>query len=127
MSQLNVDNNLYLCGSEEGANTGSFFLKLDNTKSLTSTVSIMINAQYSHVYPSMIHVPKNSILVVGGKRQEKCEQFDITNSKWKYLPELPEERYHCSLIMDTKKKYVFYSEGSAIIKKTPKIVMRFYD
>ena len=87
----------------------------------------MINAQHSHVYPSMIHVPNNSILVIGGKRQEKCEQFDINNSKWKYLPELPEERYHCSLIMDTKKKYVFYSEGSAIIKKTPKIVMRFYD
>ena len=111
MSQLNVDNNLYLCGSEEGANTGTFFLKLDNTKSLTSTVSIMINAQYSHVYPSMIHVPNNSILVIGGKRQEKCEQFDINNSKWKYLPELPEERYHCSLIMDTKKKYVYLFGG----------------
>ena len=78
MSQLNVDNNLYLCGSEEGANKGSFFLKLDNTKSLTSTVSIMINAQHSHVYPSMISM-------------------------------------------------FIYSEGSAIIKKTPKIVMRFYD
>ena len=71
----------------------------------------MINAQHSHVYPSMIHVPNNSILVIGGKRQEKCEQFDINNSKWKYLPELPEERYHCSLIMDTKKKYVYLFGG----------------
>lgn len=111
MSQLNVENNLYLCGSEEGANTGSFLLKLDNTKSMTSTVSIMINAQHSHVYPSMIHVPNNTIFVIGGKRQEKCEQFDITNSKWKYLPELPEERYHCALIMDNKKKYVYLFGG----------------
>ena len=111
MSQLNVENNLYLCGSEEGASIGSFLLKLDNTKGMTSTVSIMINAQYSHVYPSMIHVPKNSILVVGGKRQEKCEQFDITNSKWKYLPDLPEERYHSTLIMDNNKKYVYLFGG----------------
>ena len=51
MSQLNVDNNLYLCGSEEGT-----------------------------IYRI-------------------------------FLPELPEERYHCSLIMDTKKKYVYLFGG----------------
>ena len=111
MSQLNIDNTLYLCGSENDSSLGAYMINIDNTKSTNSEVKFLVNAQYSHVNPSMIHIPSNSILVVGGKKQIKCEQFDIANSKWKYIPELPEERCKCNLFIDSNKKYVYLFGG----------------
>lgn len=111
MSQLNIDNSLYLCGSEIDSPLGAYMINIDNTKSTNSVVNFLVNAQYPHVYPSMINVPSNSILVVGGKQQIKCEKFDITNSKWKYIPELPEERYKCNLFIDHNNKYVYLFGG----------------
>lgn len=111
MSQLNVNNNLFLCGSENESTEGAFLFRIDNTKSLNSVVSILINAQHNHVYPSMIYLPDSTIMVVGGKKQIQCELFDIDKSKWKYLPELPEERYHCSLLLDHSNKYVYLFGG----------------
>ena len=118
MSQLNVNNNLFLCGSENESTEGAFLFRIDNTKSLNSIVSILINAQHNHVYPSMINLPDNTIIVVGGKKQIQCELFDINNSKWKYLPELPEERYHCSLLLDHNNKYVYLFGGFCSEKGT---------
>lgn len=118
MSQLNVNNNLYLCGSESGSTEGAFLFRIDNTKCLNSVVSILINAQHNHVYPSMLYLPNNTIIVVGGKNQIQCELFDINNTKWKYLPELPEERYHCSLILDHHNKYVYLFGGFCSEKGT---------
>ena len=111
MSQLNIDNTLYLCGSENESSLGAHMINIDNTKSTNSEVKFLVNAQYSHVNPSMIHIPSNSILVVGGKKQIKCELFDIANSKWKYIPELPEERYKCNLFIDSNNKYVYLFGG----------------
>lgn len=111
MSQLNIDNSLYLCGSESESTLGAYMINIDNTKSTNSDVKFLVNAQYPHVNPSMIAIPSNSILVIGGKRQIKCEKFDITNSKWKYIPELPEERYKCNLFIDANSKYVYLFGG----------------
>ena len=111
MSQLNIDNSLYLCGSESESTLGAYMINIDNTKSTNSDVKFLVNAQYPHVNPSMIAIPSNSILVIGGKKQIKCEKFDITNSKWKYIPELPEERYKCNLFIDANSKYVYLFGG----------------
>ena len=111
MSQLNIDNSLYLCGSESESTLGAYMINIDNTKSTNSDVKFLVNAQYPHVNPSMIAIPSNSILVIGGKKQIKCEKFDITNSKWKYIPELPEERYKCNLFIDADSKYVYLFGG----------------
>ncbi len=111
MSQLNIDNSLYLCGSESESTLGAYMINIDNTKSTNSDVKFLVNAQYPHVSPSMIAIPSNSILVIGGKKQIKCEKFDITNSKWKYIPELPEERYKCNLFIDANSKYVYLFGG----------------
>lgn len=111
MSQLNIDNSLYLCGSESESTLGAYMINIDNTKSTSSDVKFLVNAQYPHVNPSMIAIPSNSILVIGGKKQIKCEKFDITNSKWKYIPELPEERYKCNLFIDANSKYVYLFGG----------------
>ena len=111
MSQLNIDNSLYLCGSESESTLGAYMINIDNTKSTNSDVKFLVNAQYPHVNPSMIAIPSNSILVIGGKKQIKCEKFDITNSKWKYIPELPEERYKCNLFTDANSKYVYLFGG----------------
>ena len=111
MSQLNIDNSLYLYGSESESTLGAYMINIDNTKSTNSDVKFLVNAQYPHVNPSMIAIPSNSILVIGGKKQIKCEKFDITNSKWKYIPELPEERYKCNLFTDANSKYVYLFGG----------------
>ena len=111
MSQLNIDNSLYLCGSESESTLGAYMINIDNTKSTNSDVKFLVNAQYPHVNPSMIAIPSNSILVIGGKKQIKCEKFDIMNSKWKYIPELPEERYKCNLFIDANSKYVYLFGG----------------
>ena len=111
MSQLNIDNSLYLCGSESESTLGAYMINIDNTKSTNSDVKFLVNAQYPHVNPSMLAIPSNSILVIGGKKQIKCEKFDITNSKWKYIPELPEERYKCNLFIDANSKYVYLFGG----------------
>ena len=111
MSQLNIDNSLYLCGSESESTLGAYMINIDNTKSTNSDVKFLVNAQYPHVNPSMIAIPSNSILVIGGKKQIKCEKFDITNSKWKYIPELPDERYKCNLFIDANSKYVYLFGG----------------
>ena len=111
MSQLNIDNSLYLCGSESESTLGAYMINIDNTKSTNCDVKFLVNAQYPHVNPSMIAIPSNSILVIGGKKQIKCEKFDITNSKWKYIPELPEERYKCNLFIDANSKYVYLFGG----------------
>ena len=111
ISQLNVNNVLYLCGSESDSNIGSFLFKIDNTKSINSVVSILVNAQYSHKYPSMIYLPDNSLLIVGGEKQIKCEQFEIASSKWRYLPDLPEERYKASLVLVEERNFVYLFGG----------------
>ena len=111
MSQLNIDNSLYLCGSESESTLGAYMINIDNTKSTNSDVKFLVNAQYPHVNPSMLAIPSNSILAIGGKKQIKCEKFDITNSKWKYIPELPEERYKCNLFIDANSKYVYLFGG----------------
>lgn len=111
ISQLNVNNVLYLCGSEGDSNIGSFLFKVDNTKSINSVVSILVNAQYAHKYPSMIYLPDNSLLVVGGEKQTKSEQFELSSSKWRYLPDLPEERYKASLVLDEERNFVYLFGG----------------
>ena len=117
MSELNMDKKLFLCGiSPKQKNEGSFLLQINlDLKSLNSDEQIkpeiLINSHYPHIYPSLIHDKNEKILCIGGKGQTLCELYNLSMNKWIALPELPEERYKCTLCLDNKGDYVYLFGG----------------
>ena len=117
MSELNMDKKLFLCGiSPKQKNEGSFLLQINlDLKGLNSDEQIkpeiLINSHYPHIYPSLIHDKNEKILCIGGKGQTLCELYNLSMNKWIALPELPEERYKCTLCLDNKGDYVYLFGG----------------
>ena len=113
ISQLTHNNNLYLCGSPLSSSTGASLLTIDSSKSLTNPqVHFLINSKLPHYKPSLIVLPgDNHFIVIGGKAQKECECFDLKTSKWRFLPDLPQERYKASLAVCGNGKYLFVFGG----------------
>ena len=117
MSELNVDKKLFLCGiSPKQKNEGSFLLQInldkrdfDNDEQINA--EILINSHFTHIYPSLIHDKNKKILCVGGKGQTKCELYNLNVNKWFSLPQLPEERYKCTLCLDSKGDFGYLFGG----------------
>ena len=115
LSELTINNNFYLCGiSPKQKNEGSYLFKInlplinDNNE---LNAEILINSQNQHVYPSLIADQFGQIICVGGKNQNQCELYNSNLNKWYILPELPEERYKCTLCIDPKQIYVYLFGG----------------
>ena len=113
ISQLTHKNNLYLCGSPLSSSTGASLLTIDSSKSLTNPqLHFLINSKLPHYKPSLIMLPNdNNFIVIGGKEQKECECFDFRTSKWRFLPDLPQERYKASLAVCGNGKYLFVFGG----------------
>jgi hypothetical protein len=120
LSQININNSLYLCGWNDDGNdhTGSSFIRIDALKTPIH-VSYLVNSSYCHIYPSLAFYKNEYIIIVGGKQNKKCEIFHKKNHRWKDLPELPEDRFGCSLVSDeiTASVYLFggYNQNSNLI------------
>jgi hypothetical protein len=111
MSQLNLNNLLYLCGSQDSnEHSGSTFLSIDPLKQPAS-VSYLVFSSFSHFHPSMTHFRSEYILVVGGKGSLKCEMFNLRTCKWRNLTDLPEERYGGVLAVDENTNNIFLFGG----------------
>jgi len=115
LSELTIKSNFYLCGiSSKQKNEGSFLFKInlnlinDNNE---LNAEILINSTSQHVYPSLISDQSGQIICVGGKKQKQCELFNSNLNKWFLLPELPEERYKCTLCIDPKNIFVYLFGG----------------
>jgi hypothetical protein len=110
MSQLNLNNYLYLCGHEHYTNEheAAKFIKIDPLKQ-PANVSFLISCSYCHYYPSMTYMRNEFIIVIGGKNTLKCEMFNKLRCKWIDLVDLPEERYGAILSVDevTQSLYLF--------------------
>ncbi len=112
LSQLNQENSIFLCGGlNEKPYSGSFLIRINYNIIMENSIKFLINSQYVHEYPSMLYIGDNLIIIIGGKNQIKCECFDYEYNKWSNLPDLPEERYLCSLCLDNAKKYVYLFGG----------------
>jgi hypothetical protein len=113
ISQLNVNNSLYLCGTNDITSTcGSYLLNIELHKKNEPLVKFLVSSNYVHIHPSLFfskHI--NSLFAIGGKDQIKCELFDIENNKWKSLPDLPEERYLCTLMSNGKGQHMYLFGG----------------
>jgi hypothetical protein len=113
-SQINLNNSLYLCGSNnEESNEGSYLMKFDYNY---STPFILVNSIYSHFFPSLIGFKEN-LVVVGGKENVFCEIYYEKNSKWKEIAKLPSDRFKCNLISDEKNNFIYLFGGYTKISK----------
>ena len=113
LSQLNVNNSLYLCGINELKNEnviGSLLLKVNIEEKKTSII-FLVNSIFTHYNPSMTIWKSDLIIVVGGKDQIECEGYIISKSKWIELPFLCEDRYKCSLYSDDKNNVIYLFGG----------------
>lgn len=112
LSEINYKNSLFLIGSDDDQQEhGSYNFRLTNVKPDQTNFEILINSQFSHISPSLCYIGDETILVVGGKGQTACESYDTEFSRWDVLPNLPEERFHCTLVVDSAKKYVYLFGG----------------
>ena len=121
LSELTIKSNFYLCGiSPKQKDEGSYLFKanLDNAfEDSEINAQILINSQHSHVYPALISDKNNQIFCVGGKGQMLCELYNCNLNKWYPLPKLPEERYKCTLCLDSKEEYIYLFGGINLKEK----------
>ena len=108
-SELNLKSKLYLCGSSSPNKDSSSYLIQLNINNLSS--KIMVNSNYCHYSPSLVAIYRDKIVCVGGKNCKECEIYDISIDHWTIIPELPEERYKCTLCFDYKNKFLYLFGG----------------
>ena len=76
ISQINMNNCLYLCGTNDSSNSvGSYLLKIDIAISPLQPM-VLINSIFNHETPSLINY-KDDLFVIGGKDQIQCEYYQI--------------------------------------------------
>ena len=109
-SQVFIENTLYLCGKYGNEENGSNFLKVDLLDDMKK-ITMLVNSTYSHYRPSMTIFKKDYIIAVGGQDCIKCEIFHRSGTKWRILPDLPEERYGGSLTSDDKNDSLYLIGG----------------
>ena len=110
LSEITILTDFYLCGISQNRNDeGSFLIKINTIKNISS--QLMISSQFTHVYPSLISDKKNQIICIGGKNQTQCELYSSKLERWFTLPNLPEERYKCTLCIEPKGKFLYLFGG----------------
>lgn len=112
LSQIIVDNKLYLCGMDCIKNekyNGSSFICIDPA-SEPAQISFLVYSKFPHHYPSLIDAYPY-IVVIGGRKNLNCEMYHKERKTWYELPELPEERDKCNLIYDEKKNFLYLFGG----------------
>ena len=116
ISQFSIATTLYLCGNNEvddpsSQASGAFLLSVSGPA--PKEVSILINSRYPHYNPSLYGYRDNHLIVIGGKNQVKCEMYNIKFNRWRQMHDLPEERYHCSLMTDKNDEYLYVCGGKS--------------
>ena len=107
ISQLNLNNKLYMLS---GRNYNKFYY-YDYP---TNSIYYINNTLFSHYLGQMTYCEKtNTIYLLGGSNQIKCEMLkidnsNITQSEWIKLPNLNEEREEFGIIYFNDYIYVFF-------------------
>jgi hypothetical protein len=121
LSELTIKSNFYLCGiPPKQLDEGSYLFKANLEHAFEDSeinAQILINSQQSHVYPALISDKNSQIFCVGGKGQIQCELYNCSLNKWYTLPKLPEERYKCTLCLDSKEEYIYLFGGINVKEK----------
>lgn len=109
ISQITIGNQLFLCGSNEESTASSAYLFRLDPEQYDKQLALLVNTIFPHYKPSLVSYLGDSLIVIGGKGQTKCEIYNFNFCKWKKMNDLPEERYKGTLFMDegNKSLYVF--------------------
>ena len=82
----------------------------------SNAIYYLNNTLFNHYYGSMVHCPKNnSIYLLGGNNQIRCEICYLTSGKklqWKQIPSLNEERQEFATLYFDDYIYVFFGFNS---------------
>lgn len=107
--QLNLYGKLFLL-------SGKNFNKFYYYDFPSNAIYYLNNTLFSHYYGSMVHCPKNnSIYLLGGNNQIRCEICYLTSGKklqWKQIPSLNEERQEFATLYFDDYIYVFFGFNS---------------
>ena len=112
LSQINLDNKLYLCGLSGVKNekfNGSSFICIDPALE-PAQITFLVYSKFPHYYPSLLDAYLH-LIVIGGHKNLHCEMFHKEKKTWNELADLPEERYNCNLAYDYKKNMVYLFGG----------------
>ena len=106
ITQLNLNNKLYILS---GKKYNKFYYYDYSSNSIYS----INNTLFSHYYGAMVYCNKtDSIYLLGGNNQIKCESLKILNnikkSEWKIIPSLNEERQEFASMYFNNYIYVFF-------------------
>ena len=106
ITQLNLNNKLYIL-------SGKKYNKFYYYDYQSNTIYLINNTLFSHYYGAMIYCNKtDSIYLLGGNNQIKCESLKILNnikkSEWKIIPSLNEERQEFASMYFNNYIYVFF-------------------
>ena len=110
-SQLNFNNCLYICGSDMNNSTaGAHLLKFDPNLDGNKT-TLLINSTYNHYYPTLIGYKGDLIIAIAGFKTKSTEIYNTRINRWRNLPELPEERYRCTVLNDESLDFIYIFGG----------------
>ncbi len=106
ISQLNLNNKLYIL-------SGKNFNKFYNYDISQNSIFFINNTLYSHYYGVLTYCNKNdSIYLIGGNNQIKCEKLKLNNNKknfeWEQIPSLNEERQEFASMSFNDYIYIFF-------------------
>lgn len=98
LSQIYQDNTLYLIGQDSTETEPSSIFIVINT--IQSPISINFEQPPIHIHnrPSLCFYSDEELYVIGGINSTQCEMYSIKEKKWNELPQLPSERYGCSVV-----------------------------
>jgi len=117
LSQIIIDNKLYLIGSNaKKIKSDNYFMssnliKIEFNDVCIPHIKILTSSEYPHYQPSLAKYKNEEIFVIGGKDNVTCEAFSLKFNKWKKLKNLPIERFGCSVICDENQKLLFLFGG----------------
>ena len=106
ITQLNLNNKLYIL-------SGKKYNKFYYYDYSSNSIYLINNTLFSHYYGAMVYCNKtDSIYLLGGNNQIKCESLKIINnikkSEWKIIPSLNEERQEFASMYFNNYIYVFF-------------------
>ena len=106
ITQLNLNNKLYIL-------SGKKYNKFYYYDYSSNSIYLINNTLFSHYYGAMVYCNKtDSIYLLGGNNQIKCESLKILNnikkSEWKIIPSLNEERQEFASMYFNNYIYVFF-------------------
>ncbi|MCQ2818152.1 MAG: kelch repeat-containing protein [archaeon] len=131
ISQVTSINKHFLCGNTSfekdsistGGTMGASLIEIKKPYTDNKDIKYLINSKYSHFYPSLFCYECNTIFVIGGREQIKCESYSLITEKWKDLPDLPEERYQCGLMTDKNEEFLYLFGGKHKNEEITKFVI----